>query len=93
MGNSGYVVESVPLVLYGVQQIISLGFKELLEELVLCGGDTDTMCSIAGQIGGALIGRCGLPEDIVTQIANFKDVVKIAEDFSQTIQQFITKNS
>ena len=34
-----------------------------MEELILAGGDTDTIASITGQITGAIIGQDGLPEE------------------------------
>src|SRR5262249_44730523 len=49
-GSSGYVVESVPLAILGASRAAGLGFTRVLEELVMCGGDTDTIASMAGQI-------------------------------------------
>ena len=62
-GNSGYVVESVPLAIYGAQQVVNLGLAAMLRELVAAGGDTDTIASMAGQIAGALLGQQALPDE------------------------------
>jgi ADP-ribosyl-[dinitrogen reductase] hydrolase len=56
MGASGYVVESVPLALYASQRLETLGFARLMEELIMAGGDTDTIASIAGQVTGTIVG-------------------------------------
>lgn len=86
-GSSGYVVESVPLALLGVERIGTLGFPSLLEELVACGGDTDTIASIAGQIGGALIGEAGLPKEKIEQLPDLDIISKIAEEFSEALRK------
>jgi ADP-ribosyl-[dinitrogen reductase] hydrolase len=64
-GCSGYVAESVPLALRGASGIRSLDFKNVLIELIACGGDTDTDASIAGRAPDALIGRGQLPEEMI----------------------------
>lgn len=67
-GNSGYVVESVPLAILAASQVIQIGFEKMLEELVMLGGDTDTNCSIAGQIAGTLVGTDGIPESLLEKL-------------------------
>src|SRR5439155_10796326 len=67
-GSSGYVVDSVPLALYGAERARSLGFKALMEELISIGGDTDTIASIAGQVAGTLLGREALPEPLLRRV-------------------------
>ena len=76
-GCSGYVVESVPLAIYAAQQILRLGFAQMMQEIISVGGDTDTNASIAGQIAGTLIGCQQLP---VTMIEKLPE-----RDMSQTI--------
>jgi ADP-ribosylglycohydrolase len=44
-GSSGYVVESVSLSLYAAQQVLILGFEEMMRELICVGGDTDSLCT------------------------------------------------
>lgn len=67
-GNSGYVVESVPLAIYGAQQVINLGFATMLKTLITAGGDTDTIAAMAGQIAGTLLGQQGLPHELIAQL-------------------------
>ncbi|HEX4946114.1 MAG TPA: ADP-ribosylglycohydrolase family protein [Blastocatellia bacterium] len=67
-GNSGYVVESVPLAIYGAQQVENLGFAMMLKTLIAAGGDTDTIASMAGQIAGALLGQQDLPNEWLARL-------------------------
>ncbi|MBL8205716.1 MAG: ADP-ribosylglycohydrolase family protein [Blastocatellia bacterium] len=71
-GNSGYVIESVPLAIYGAQQIATLGFATLLHELIAAGGDADTIASMAGQIAGTLLGQQGLPSEWLARLPEQK---------------------
>jgi ADP-ribosylglycohydrolase len=84
-GHSGYVVNSVPLALLGAQRIASLGFKGLIEEIVLTGGDTDTIASISGQIVGTLIGFQAIPQDIVALLPDQSLIERVAAMFSQSV--------
>ncbi|UOQ70507.1 ADP-ribosylglycohydrolase family protein [Hymenobacter cellulosilyticus] len=63
-GSSGYVVDSVPLALTAANQVRRLGFEAMLAGLVAAGGDTDTNCSLAGQLSGALLGVAGIPRPL-----------------------------
>lgn len=81
-GNSGYVVESVPLAIYGAQQIARLGFVAMLHELIATGGDTDTIASMAGQIAGTLLGQQGLPADLIARLPEREFLVSIASLFT-----------
>jgi ADP-ribosylglycohydrolase len=73
-GNSGYVAHSVPLAIYAAQQVGSLGFEEVLMQLVYSGGDIDTNCSLAGQMMGALIGYENIPETLKNRLDTVHDV-------------------
>lgn len=54
--SSGYVVDSVPLAVFAAQKINGSDYKTILTELIKLGGDTDTVCSMFGQIVGSLRG-------------------------------------
>ena len=84
-GSSGYVVESVPFALYGAQRISSIGFENLMRELISAGGDTDTIASIAGQVGGTLLGRKELPPHLVTRLDEFDFIEDLANRFAQNV--------
>ncbi len=59
---TGYVVDSVPIALFAAQQVSKLDYKTILTELIKLGGDTDTTCSMTGQIVGTLLGKQELPK-------------------------------
>lgn len=84
-GCSGYVVESVPFALYGVQRVSLVGFENLMRELISVGGDTDTIASIAGQIAGTLIGKKELPQHLVAQLQELSFIEGVANQFAQQI--------
>lgn len=81
-GASGYVVESVPLALIGATRVNRLGFAEVLKQLIHCGGDTDTIASMAGQIMGALVGYENLPEQMIHRIPERDMIIRIASGFA-----------
>lgn len=84
-GNSGYVVESVPLALAGAERVTELGFKGLMEELIGAGGDADTIASMAGQVTGTLLGRNHLPAELVKRLPELTMIEDIAERFAQVV--------
>lgn len=85
-GCTGYVVDAVPLALAGAQRIRVSGFQGMLEELIACGGDTDTIASIAGQIAGALIGYTALPEELRDRLPNLPDIVAVARTYTKVVE-------
>lgn len=85
LGNSGYVVESVPLALRGVQELQSLGFRGVLEQLISAGGDTDTIASMAGQIAGTVVGYEALPLEMRTRLPHQDGVSDIADQFARIV--------
>jgi ADP-ribosylglycohydrolase len=84
-GCSGYVVESVPLALYGATLNGRLDFETVLLDLVACGGDADTIASIAGQVMGARIGLGGLPEKMVARTPERGLIETIAGEFAESL--------
>ncbi len=81
-GCSGYVAESVPLAIYGAQQVVNFGFTQLIHELISAGGDTDTTASIAGQIAGTLLGRQRLPSDLIALLPEPASIISIAHSLA-----------
>ena len=55
----------------------------------IIGGDTDTNCSIAGQIMGALIGRKGIPEGLMDKLKQLKEY----EWIERTVHNFLRKEN
>ncbi|MFK7950732.1 MAG: ADP-ribosylglycohydrolase family protein [Saprospiraceae bacterium] len=83
-GNSGYIVDSVPLAIAAANQIGNLGIDKMFSMLIKIGGDTDTNCSIAGQIAGALIGKKEIPHHLLQKLESLNEFVWIEE----TIQNY-----
>jgi ADP-ribosylglycohydrolase len=67
-GCSGYVVDSVPLALWSTQLLQHVSFREMSRQIIAVGGDTDTIESIAGQVGGAWLGYQRLPRDLIDRL-------------------------
>lgn len=84
-GNSGYVVESVPLAIYRASFADRIGFEQLLKELIAVGGDTDTIASIAGQIVGTRLGYARLPEYLLNRLPEHELISSIAEQFASVV--------
>ena len=73
LGNDGYVVNSVPLAIAAASIVSRIGIEEMYTQLIKIGGDTDTNCSIAGQITGALVGSQGIPEHLLEQLKGLSE--------------------
>lgn len=80
--SSGYVVDSVPLAILAATQ--SSDVLDTIERIVQCGGDTDTIASMFGQIFGAAFGTECLPMEIVNQIDSVSLVRETAANLSRT---------
>lgn len=74
---TGYVVDSVPISIFAAQKISQIGIKEIFTELVKIGGDTDTTCSMTGQMIGSLIGDDNVPNDWMNKFSGLgiKDLI------------------
>ncbi|MBO0721319.1 MAG: ADP-ribosylglycohydrolase family protein [Blastocatellia bacterium] len=83
-GCSGYVVESVPLALYGAQRLSVSGFTAVLQELISLGGDSDTIASIAGQTMGGYLGESELPESERNLLPQQDEMIRIIDRFVAT---------
>lgn len=68
LGNDGYVVNSVPLSIAFASKVKEIGLTEMFNQIIAIGGDTDTNCSMAGQIAGTLIGSSKIPKKLVQNL-------------------------
>ncbi|NRR93519.1 ADP-ribosylglycohydrolase family protein [Winogradskyella undariae] len=85
LGNDGYVVNSVPLAIAFASKVNVIGLSEMFKQIIELGGDTDTNCSIAGQIAGTLIGIKNIPNELLDKLKELNDYDWI----DKTIQKFI----
>lgn len=81
-GNSGYVVESVPLALFAFVKSQKIGFEQAILEIIDTGGDTDTNASIMGQLAGSALGLSNLPPQMLTQIKSLDGYAEIQAGLS-----------
>lgn len=81
-GASGYVVDSVPLALYAACAAQEIGFEAMIRELILAGGDTDSTCSMAGQVFGSAIGLERIPSELRARLPDRELVLSIAKKFA-----------
>ena len=86
-GTSGYVADTVPLVILGASKLDTLGFIDVLAQLIECGGDTDTVASIAGQIMGARIGYSQLPYQLIERLEERESILAIADSVANYIEK------
>ncbi len=69
LGSNGYVVNSVPLAIFAATQIRKVGMSNMYQSIIEAGGDTDTNASLAGQIGGCLIGIDNFPSQLTQKLS------------------------
>ena len=84
---SAYVVDSVPLAIFAGVAVGRTDLQAMYERLIQIGGDTDTNCSIAGQIAGAAIGAKAIPTKFKKALAELDQYRKI----KTVIEQFTDK--
>ncbi len=83
-GNSGFVADTVPLAIYAAQQTSTYSLPQIFEEIIESGGDTDTICAIAGNISGAFLGFEKLPAEYLLKLRSIKNYAlleRIIEEF------------
>ncbi len=84
-GASGHVVDTVPLALYCAQSIATESLCAVLMKAIGCGGDTDTIASIAGQIAGTVVGSEGVPREFLSAVEDSPKVAAVAEQFASAV--------
>lgn len=77
--SSGYVVDSVPLAVFAAQKINEFDYKTIISELIKLGGDTDTVCSMFGQIAGSLYGTKIISDDLMYRFEKLEITGLISE--------------
>lgn len=86
-GSDGYVVNSVPLAIAFASKVKEIGLTKMYEKIIELGGDTDTNCSIAGQIAGTLLGIHNIPTELLNKLKNLNEY----EWIKNVIYKFIEK--
>lgn len=83
--STGSVVDTVPLALLAAAE--SSDFLDTVGRLVGLGGDTDTVCSLLGQLYGAACGTAALPLDLADRIDEAAEVRRIAGELSRLLAE------
>ena len=86
-GATGYVIESVPLALAAAERVGALGFAEVIEQVIMIGGDTDSIAAMAGQICGTYLGHQGLPQDWLARITELEEIMLTAAGFAEYVRK------
>ena len=63
----------MPLAITYANRINDLGVKTMFQALIDLGGDTDTNCALAGQIVGTLLGKKGIPGELIKELEELDD--------------------
>lgn len=66
-GVSGYVLHTVPVALHAWLSFPN-DYRNAVQAVIRCGGDTDTVAAIVGAIVGSGVGRAGIPIAWQTQL-------------------------
>ncbi len=69
-GVSGFVFQTVPVVIYSWLRHFG-SFRDSVESVIRCGGDTDTTGAIIGALAGATAGASGIPRDWIDGIVDW----------------------
>jgi len=88
LGNSGYVVDSIPLAIAAASQVKKTGIEKMYLNLINIGGDTDTNCSIAGQIAGTLVKQKGIPIRLINKLSSLSEYDSIMQTTNKLIEKY-----
>ena len=85
-GVTGYTYHTVPVAVHASLRYHD-NFKEAIVEVVLCGGDTDTVAAIVGGILGASMGPEELPQDWVDKLCEWPRSPDYIKRLAQSVVQ------
>jgi ADP-ribosyl-[dinitrogen reductase] hydrolase len=95
-GISGYVYKTVPIAIYAWYYHFD-NFRDALEAVFNCGGDTDTTGAITGALCGVTRGESAIPRQWREKILDFPRnpqlLVKIANKLEENINNNYQKNT
>ncbi|SFF11532.1 ADP-ribosylglycohydrolase [Chitinophaga sp. CF118] len=96
VGTSGHVIESVPFSIFAAQKIKEHNFEDIISEIILCGGDTDTNASLAGHIMGAFIGLPGFSAKALSTFRKTKEcdyILQIGDELTEMLQDKVRQGT
>ncbi len=83
-GVSGFAPHSVAVALYAWLRHRGC-FPDILENVIRCGGDTDSVAAIAGGICGSEVGESGIPQEWITGICDWPRSVSYTRKLAVTL--------
>ena len=90
-GVTGYVYQSVPVALHAWlshQDDLTLA----LEQVILCGGDTDTTGAMVGGIVGSCVGEGGISADLLDNIREWPQSISWMRRLGKQLSESIEMN-
>lgn len=81
--STAYVVDSVPIAIFAASRINEYSFESIIQDLIKLGGDTDTICSITGQIIGSLKGVKVIPEPWLAKYKNDLNIDDLIKELTE----------
>ena len=72
-------MEAAPCALYAFLHCCDKSFEELVPYAISLGGDTDTIASMAGAIGGAFWGEAGIPVEWIKSCKSSKHAQSLGD--------------
>jgi ADP-ribosylglycohydrolase len=83
-GVSGYIYHTVPVVIHAWLRN-QLDLRAGVEDVIRCGGDTDTTAAIVGGIIGAAVGKDGIPAAWLGGLFEWPRTVAWMEDLGERL--------
>jgi ADP-ribosylglycohydrolase len=83
-GVSGYIHHTVPVAIYSWLRHPS-GYRRAIEDVVSCGGDTDSVAAITGAFCGALNGANVIPQEWVAGLLEFPRSTQWLRELSEAL--------
>nr|WP_245958247.1 ADP-ribosylglycohydrolase family protein [Roseimicrobium gellanilyticum] len=81
---SGYIYRTVPVALYAWLRHRG-DFRMTLQEVIGCGGDTDTVAAIAGALAGMECGEQGIPEEWLSGICEWPRSIRVLGEVASRV--------
>ena len=85
LGHGISAAEAVPCAVYSFLRCATKSFADLIPYAISLGGDTDTIASMAGAIGGGYWGIEGIPSDWIKAGEATDEAVALADQLHDIV--------
>ena len=75
----------MPLALYAARSVATVSFEEVLRAVIEAGGDTDTIASMTGQMGGAWLGVSQIPRELIDMLPHSTFIERVSDQFASAL--------